>query len=122
MNSRNSYGVPTKNFMPEKQFNPENKKFSEGAENFKKFLDKKGGEPDYLEKKVLEIWQTHGAESARRYCIIDADKFGPGEKELVAFLETELFGAGNDGLDKKTPWNTFRRKKAGLPMLHSFED
>ena len=107
--------------MPEKQFNPENKKSSEGADKYKKFLEKRG-EPDYLEQKVLEIWQAHGAESARRYCIIDADKFGPGDEEVIAFLEKELFGAGEDGLAKKTPWNTFRRKKAGLPTLHTFED
>ncbi|MCX6745122.1 MAG: hypothetical protein NTX82_06380 [Candidatus Parcubacteria bacterium] len=107
--------------MSEKQFNPENKKSSQGAEKFKKFLEKRG-EPDYLEQKVLETWQTHGAESARSYYINDADKFGQVNKEVIAFLERELFGAGEDGLAKKTPWNTFRRKKAGLPILHSFED
>lgn len=75
---------------------------------------------DVLYGRLMAVWRKHGDDEARQFCINDADKFT--DDRIKLFLEKELFQAGEEGLDRKTPWNSFRRQQLGLPMLHSYEE
>jgi len=105
----------------ERPQNFENKEDAATIAEFKKLI---GEDPDYLLERLIDIWENRGAEDAKRHCINDADKFTGFSKQdqaIIRFLEQNLFQAGKDGLDKKTPWNNLRREEAGLPFLHDFE-
>jgi hypothetical protein len=105
--------------MSEEQFNPNRRKISSSGEAFTVFLES-NGKMDYFNQRILDTWRKYGKEAAKRFCINDADKFD--DEEIKLFVERELFDAGEDGLSKKTPWNTYRRNKAGLPHLHSYDE
>ena len=106
--------------MPEKPFNPDMHENSTPADEFETFLGDEA--EDHLYKRLIYIWRTHGKETAKQFCINDADKFDFfGEDRVQLYLEDKLFDADPDGLSKKTPWNNIKRQEAGLPFLHSFE-
>ncbi len=104
--------------MPLKQSNPEGSENLNPLSQYEDFLSNRSN--DHLNNRLLENWLKYGESSARHFCINDADKFT--DKETILFLERVLFNAGENGLDKKTPWNTSRRYEAGLPLLHSFDE
>ncbi|OGH84969.1 MAG: hypothetical protein A2493_01740 [Candidatus Magasanikbacteria bacterium RIFOXYC12_FULL_33_11] len=89
------------------------------ADEFETFLGDES--KDHLYQRLLYIWRNHGIEATKLFCINDADKFPLGEDRVKSYLENKLFDAGEDGLSKKTPWNNYKRQKAGLSVLHSFE-
>ncbi len=99
--------------MGETRSNPDMKVGSASADAFERFLGDRVD--DIFYKRLLRFWRANGDAGARRFCINDADKFD--DEDVKLFLEKELFDAGEQGLDKKTPWNSYKRSKAGLPPL-----
>jgi len=86
------------------------------TEDFKKFVGERID--DSVNKRLLEIWLKKGTKEAIQFCINDADKFT--DDDIKLYLEEKLFGAGSEGLETKTPWNSYKRMKAGLSPLHSY--
>ena len=88
-------------------------------EEFKEFLKSRGEEDDHLYGRLIGYWENKGEEQARWFCKNDADKFD--NEKVKLFIEKVLFDAGEAGLAKYTPWNFYRRHKAGLPALYDYE-
>ena len=65
---------------------------------------------DRVNQRLLLALKSGGKEAARIFCINEFDKFITRPK-VVAFLEREIFDAGEDGLSTPTPWNSLRRSK-----------
>jgi len=68
-------------------------------------------------KKLINALRSGGKAQARIFLNNEFDKFRSTKFErsvATPFFETHIFDAGEDRLQKPTPWNSFERSKAGI--------
>lgn len=91
------------------------------ADQLQTLMEQNGLKLDSMEattfRKLIGALRRGGKAQARIFLNNEFDKFRSTKFErMVAtpFFETHIFDAGEDRLQKETPWNSFERRKAGI--------
>lgn len=91
------------------------------ADQLQTLMKENGLEPESREatvfKKLINVLRGGGKAQARIFLNNEFDKFRSTKFErsvAIPFFETHIFDAGEDRLQKETPWNSFERMKARI--------
>ena len=91
------------------------------ADQFEALMQQHGLTFDSIEattlRKLIGALRRGGKAQARIFLNNEFDKFRSTKFDrmiAIPFFETHIFDAGENRLEKETPWNSFDRRKAGL--------